>query len=80
MRLADARRLEAPDGRTIQLSMSAGVGVFPDDGETYERLLARADRRMYRDKARRKDGAPFELVEMPRRSDADWTPRYSVGS
>ena len=69
-----------PMGGRSQLSMSAGVGVFPDDGETYERLLARADRRMYRDKARRKDGAPFELVEMPRRHDGDWTPRVSVGS
>jgi diguanylate cyclase (GGDEF)-like protein len=73
-------RLETPDGRPIELAASAGVGVFPDDGETYERLLARADRRMYRDKAKRKGGAQFELIEMPRRRDADWTPRYSVGS
>ena len=73
-------KLETPDGRTIQMTTSAGVGVFPDDGETYERLLARADRRMYRDKARRNDGSQFELIEMPRRRDADWTPRYSVGS
>ena len=73
-------RLETPDGRPIELAASAGVGVFPDDGEAYERLLARADRRMYRDKAKRKDGAQFELIEMPRRRDADWTPRYSVGS
>jgi diguanylate cyclase (GGDEF)-like protein/putative nucleotidyltransferase with HDIG domain len=73
-------KLETPDGRTIPLAASAGVGVFPDDGETYERLLARADRRMYRDKARRKDPARVDVVEMPRRRDADWTPRYSVGS
>ena len=34
--------------------MSAGVGVFPDDGDSYERLLVKADRRMYQEKARRK--------------------------
>jgi diguanylate cyclase len=39
------------DGRTIALRVSAGASVFPDDGDTYERLLARADRRMYRNKA-----------------------------
>jgi diguanylate cyclase (GGDEF)-like protein len=49
-----AIELEAEDGRPIELGVSAGVSVFPDDGETYERLLARADRRMYRDKAQRK--------------------------
>jgi diguanylate cyclase (GGDEF)-like protein/putative nucleotidyltransferase with HDIG domain len=73
-------RLETANGRTIPLAASAGVGVFPDDGETYERLLARADRRMYRDKARRKDPARFELLEMPLRGDAARTPRCSVGS
>jgi diguanylate cyclase (GGDEF)-like protein len=43
--------LLADDGRTIDLRVSAGASVFPDDGDTYERLLARADRRMYRNKA-----------------------------
>lgn len=46
--------LEAHDGRLIRLGASAGASVFPDDGDSYERLLARADRRMYRDKAQRK--------------------------
>jgi len=45
---------EGQDGRRIPLNVSAGAAVFPDDGETYERLLARADRRMYREKAQRK--------------------------
>ena len=43
--------LDAEDGRRIALRVSAGASVFPEDGDTYERLLARADRRMYRNKA-----------------------------
>jgi diguanylate cyclase (GGDEF)-like protein/putative nucleotidyltransferase with HDIG domain len=46
--------LHADDGRQIPLRVSAGASVFPEDGETYERLLARADRRMYRNKAESK--------------------------
>jgi diguanylate cyclase (GGDEF)-like protein/putative nucleotidyltransferase with HDIG domain len=46
--------LHTEDGREIPLRVSAGASVFPDDGETYERLLARADRRMYRNKAESK--------------------------
>jgi diguanylate cyclase (GGDEF)-like protein/putative nucleotidyltransferase with HDIG domain len=72
-------KLETADGRTVPLGASAGVGVFPDDGETYERLLARADRRMYRDKARRKDPARLDVVELPVRREAGLM-RYSVGS
>ena len=43
----------------VTLGASAGVSVFPDDGATYEVLIAEADRRMYRDKAgRKKAGSP----------------------
>ena len=38
-------------GKRVRLGASAGAAVFPDDGATYEALLADADRRMYRDKA-----------------------------
>ncbi len=41
-------------GQRIRLSASAGTAVFPDDGTTYESLLADADRRMYEDKSRRR--------------------------
>jgi diguanylate cyclase (GGDEF)-like protein len=51
--------LEGRDGSPVPLGVSAGVSVFPDDGDTYERLLARADRRMYRDKAQRKEPYRF---------------------
>jgi diguanylate cyclase (GGDEF)-like protein/putative nucleotidyltransferase with HDIG domain len=53
--------LLADDGREIALRVSAGASVFPDDGETYERLLVRADRRMYRNKAQAKMPPPLRL-------------------
>lgn len=37
-----------------QLSISAGVAIFPNDGADAQELLAEADRRMYKDKRRRK--------------------------
>lgn len=63
-------KLEAPDGRHIALGVSAGVGVFPNDGDTYERLLVRADRRMYQDKAKRKVASRGGLLEMPRQPES----------
>ena len=39
----------------VPLSISAGAAVFPHDGDTYELLLAAADRRMYENKARRRE-------------------------
>jgi diguanylate cyclase (GGDEF)-like protein/putative nucleotidyltransferase with HDIG domain len=49
-----ALSLRAEDGDALELHVSAGVSTFPEDGDTYERLLARADRRMYRNKAHTK--------------------------
>jgi diguanylate cyclase (GGDEF)-like protein/putative nucleotidyltransferase with HDIG domain len=54
--------LHADDGRQIALRVSAGASVFPEDGETYERLLARADRRMYRNKAEAKTPRSLRLT------------------
>jgi diguanylate cyclase (GGDEF)-like protein/putative nucleotidyltransferase with HDIG domain len=49
--------LEVDSGRLLSLSISAGMAVFPEDGNTYETLLATADRRMYVDKnSRKSDG------------------------
>jgi diguanylate cyclase (GGDEF)-like protein len=53
-----AIELESSTGRSIPLGISAGASVYPEDGDTYERLLARADRRMYRNKAQRKKPIP----------------------
>jgi diguanylate cyclase (GGDEF)-like protein len=56
-KLVDA--LAAPatvDGRTVQLSASVGVAVYPDDGDDLDTLTARADATMYaRKRARARD-------------------------
>jgi diguanylate cyclase (GGDEF)-like protein/putative nucleotidyltransferase with HDIG domain len=46
--------LEVRPGKRVRLAVSAGAAVFPQDGLTYEALLADADHRMYRDKAHRR--------------------------
>jgi GGDEF domain-containing protein len=38
----------------VSLSISAGAARFPEDGTTFEELLAAGDERMYRDKAGRR--------------------------
>jgi diguanylate cyclase (GGDEF)-like protein len=50
----DAIVIEAPPGERVTLSISAGVAIYPHDGETSETLLAKADARMYSDKSSRK--------------------------
>jgi diguanylate cyclase (GGDEF)-like protein len=45
---------EARPGKRLQLRISVGAAVFPQDGESYEALLATADSRMYQEKANRK--------------------------
>jgi diguanylate cyclase (GGDEF)-like protein/putative nucleotidyltransferase with HDIG domain len=45
---------EARPGAPLSLSISAGAAVFPQDGDSYDGLLATADSRMYSDKASRK--------------------------
>jgi diguanylate cyclase (GGDEF)-like protein/putative nucleotidyltransferase with HDIG domain len=45
---------EARPGKRVPLGISVGAAVFPQDGESYESLLATADSRMYQDKAGRK--------------------------
>jgi two-component system cell cycle response regulator len=39
------------NGKTHQLTLSAGVGSWPTDGETFEAVLARVDERLYEAKA-----------------------------
>jgi len=45
-------------GVVVPLSISAGGAVFPHDGDSYETLLAAADRRMYGDKSKRRREIP----------------------
>jgi diguanylate cyclase (GGDEF)-like protein/putative nucleotidyltransferase with HDIG domain len=53
---------EARPGRRVQLGISVGAAVFPQDGESYESLLATADSRMYQDKSARKRRAGRETA------------------
>ena len=53
-RVLDDLHFEATPGHVVSLGGSFGMASFPSDGDTYESLLATADRRMYEDKARRK--------------------------
>jgi diguanylate cyclase (GGDEF)-like protein/putative nucleotidyltransferase with HDIG domain len=53
---------EAAPGKRVPLTISAGAATFPDDGTTYESLLAKADSRMYRDKGQRKRNAQRQLA------------------
>lgn len=61
-----AVRFEPIPGKVVDLAISVGAATFPTDGQTPEELLESADRRMYRDKARRK-GAPLlqEVERLP---------------
>jgi predicted signal transduction protein with EAL and GGDEF domain len=43
------------------LSISVDAAVFPEDAETYETLLGKADTRMYTDKAARKAAKPRDV-------------------
>ena len=52
-------QLDVRAGKRLRLGVSAGAAVFPQDGSTYEELLADADHLMYRDKAARRGHAPI---------------------
>ena len=52
---------EARPSKHVTLSISAGVAVFPHDGNSDEALLATADNRMYHNKRTRKRDAHRQL-------------------
>ena len=76
-RTVDDLLFEARPGRRLPLAISIGAAIYPQDGDTYEALLATADSRMYRDKSQRKqrgqlqpattgtDGRPAVNVPLP---------------
>jgi diguanylate cyclase (GGDEF)-like protein len=53
--------LTLPGGESTPVSVSLGVAAFPADGRSYEDLLAVADARMYRRKARGRAPEPAEV-------------------
>jgi diguanylate cyclase (GGDEF)-like protein/putative nucleotidyltransferase with HDIG domain len=67
---------EARPGKRVELGISVGAAVFPQDGQSYEALLATADSRMYQDKSRRKrpggrDTARHDSTQFPDLTDID---------
>jgi diguanylate cyclase (GGDEF)-like protein/putative nucleotidyltransferase with HDIG domain len=79
-RTVDEVLFEARPGRRLPIAISVGAAIYPQDGDSYEALLATADSRMYRDKTRRKqralvqpavaaatgtDGLPVVAVPLP---------------
>ncbi len=56
---------EAKPGLLLRTAISIGVAVSPEDGESYEELLAAADRGMYEDKQRRSLAAGTALSANP---------------
>jgi diguanylate cyclase (GGDEF)-like protein/putative nucleotidyltransferase with HDIG domain len=58
----DGVYFEARPGKPVKLGISVGAAVFPQDGESYEALLATADSRMYQDKSVRKRKGGRELT------------------
>ena len=65
---------EARPGRRLPLAISIGAAIYPQDGDSYESLLATADSRMYRDKTRRKQRAQAQ----PAATGTDGLPAVSV--
>jgi diguanylate cyclase (GGDEF)-like protein/putative nucleotidyltransferase with HDIG domain len=57
-----AHPFEPRPGVRVSLSISAGPARFPDDGTTFEELLAAADERMYHDKAGRRSRSSGRLA------------------
>ncbi|GAB4226864.1 MAG: hypothetical protein Kow0062_28830 [Acidobacteriota bacterium] len=65
-RLLDEQPVTLPDGTTrIAVGISAGLATCPADGRTAEDLLRAADRRMYEDKATRRDGGHAPAPAVP---------------
>ena len=52
------------DARDLHLSVSIGISVFPEDGDTCDTLLKHADVAMYRAKAQGRNGFQCYLQEM----------------
>jgi diguanylate cyclase (GGDEF)-like protein/putative nucleotidyltransferase with HDIG domain len=74
-RTVDELLFEARPGRRLPLAISVGAALYPQDGDSYEALLATADSRMYRDKNRRKKTAH---VQQPAATGTDGLPAVSL--
>lgn len=50
----ETQKFTVRTGRTVEVGISIGIACFPEDGETSEQLLTKADRNMHQDKHARK--------------------------
>jgi len=73
-RTVDEVLFEARPGRRLPLAISVGAAIYPQDGDSYEALLATADSRMYRDKTRRKQRVQVQ----PAATGTDGMPAVAV--
>ncbi len=62
------------DAMRVRMSVSAGAAVYPHDGRTPDALLASADRRMYSDKAGRRQPGSSNMHEWDGSQDAAASP------
>jgi diguanylate cyclase (GGDEF)-like protein len=51
----DLFTLRTDDGKVARAGLSVGIAIHPQDGETLEDLMARADVNMYRNKRARRN-------------------------
>ncbi|WP_462324735.1 EAL domain-containing protein [Desulfoplanes sp.] len=61
------------DTVTVNLSMSCGIAVFPDDGTSLDQLLANSDMAMYKAKSQGKKQVAFYDYEMHERVRNEYT-------
>ena len=47
------------DGHVVSLTASVGIAIYPDDGDDFDTLVARADAAMYQTKRQRAGGVAF---------------------
>ena len=47
------------DGHVVSLTASVGIAIYPDDGDDFDTLVARADAAMYKTKRQRAGGVAF---------------------
>lgn len=72
------RRLGEPyfvESHQINMSVSVGVAVYPDDGQTFDELMKQADIEMYRAKGNRH---PTSIIEQPRKESAPVREQFSL--
>ena len=65
-------------GQHLQVSASVGVVNYPEDGETFDDLLAHADAAMYRAKEAGRDALQYYTPEMNRRVQEKYTLREAL--